>query len=97
MKKAISLIWGLCTFGNLFTINAYARAKIIIGDMSNGSPGEIILLLLITGFIWLLWRIDDENMYINSTFLSNILMILGYFSGLLFLSILASVIFGLLF
>ena len=97
MKKAISLIWGLCTFGNLFTINAYARAKIIIGDMSNESPGEIILWLLITGFIWLLWRIDEENMYINSTFLSIILMFLGYISGLVFLSILASVIFGLLF
>lgn len=97
MKKAISLIWGLCTFGNLFTINAYARAKIIIGDMRNESPGEIILWLLITGFIWLLWRIDEENMYINSNFLSIILMFLGYISGLVFLSILASVIFGLLF
>ena len=97
MKKAISLIVGLCAFGNLLSINAYARAKIIIGNLNDESPAEFVIWLLVTGFIWLLWRINEENEYINSTFLSIILGFLGYISGLVFLSILASVMFGLLF
>ena len=93
MKKIIYM----CSLSNMFGINAYARGKIRIDNMSEESPAWIVLMLLITGFIWLLWRFNEETDYIKSTSISIILGALGYISSLVFLSVLASIIFGFLF
>ena len=97
MKKHILFIICLFTFNSMNVINAYAKVKIMIGDLSDESPISVFFAWLLSGLIWVLSRLSDENCWINNDFLDMAFCIVGYIAGMMFLSIIASFIFGLIF